>query len=276
MHIHAVIQPPLSTDDSAPLDLDNNPLPRNDMSQAETPSNPSASSETPSDLTHLYMDPFNSHTAVSLTSLTQQLSFVAPNASRTQRASYLQPASPRSLLIRSAHNIINSVRATPFDAIRRNISTSTENISIYDAAYAALFSLVMFPSTPHSLAEALEDLRRHYAHHYIEDLRNYENHILPLTAGLGSFGGDRGVSDPLVQIVRKEDHDEKKPKRRAERFKTEEIKFKIGTVFRHRRQNYTAVVYGWDGHCDMEERWIVGNSVDSLPRGRGQPFYNAL
>lgn len=123
-------------------------------------------------------------------------------------------------------------------------------------------------------------------------------HILPLTTGLGVFGGDRGVTDPLVNIIRGEDSTPKKAKRRSEIRPValgaravldsigmgggesgdgdEGVKFTVGTVFRHRRQGYTAVVYGWDGKCEMEERWILGNGVDRLGGGRGQPFYNAL
>lgn len=291
MHVHAVVQPPLPASPGDPqLDLDNRPLPSDHSPQAFTdPLNPDA--EQPSELTHLYIDPFNSSTPANLSRMISQLQFTAPNASRAQRTTYLLPATPRSLLIRSAHNILRSVRSTPFDgAHRQQTADSTVDISIYDAAYAALFALVMFPASPQGLASSLSDLRQHYAHHYIEDLRNYTNHILPLTTGLGAFGGDRGVTDPLVKLIRDEDRTPKTPKRRSEMrtpgFATNgeaeagesgaDIKYTVGTVFRHRRQGYVAVVYGWDGKCEMEERWILGNGVDRLPKGRGQPFYNAL
>jgi len=289
MHVHAVVQPPLPSSPTDPqLDLDNRPLPPDHSTDSFNPDK-----EQPSDLTHLYIDPFNSATPSTLSRMQSQLQFTAPNATQTQRTTYLLPASHRSLLIRSAHNIIRSVQSTPFDAAHRQQSSDTHNnvdISIYDAAYAALFALVMFPSSAQGLASSLSDLRQHYAHHYIEDLRNYTNHILPLTTGLGAFGGDRGVTDPLVKLIRDEDNTPKKAKRWSElrasgpttngEAEAEEsgpdVRFRVGTVFRHRRQGYVAVVYGWDGKCEMEERWILGNGVDRLPKGRGQPFYNAL
>lgn len=294
MHVHAVVQPPLPSSPNDPqLDLDNRPLPLNYSSEPLADLEPGTGPL--SDLTHLYVDPFNNATPTSLSRMQSQLQFIAPNATRAQKASYLLPASPRSLLIRSAHNIVRSVQSIPFDtAHRQRAATSTNgdsiDISIYDAAYAALFALVMFPSSPQGLASSLSDLRQHYAHHFIEDLRNYTNHILPLTSGLGAFGGDRGVTDPLVNLIRNEDITPKKFKRRSDirpsslgeygetaaRQTGEEVRYHVGTVFRHHRQGYTAVIYGWDSKCEMEERWILGNSVDRLPKGRGQPFYNAL
>ena len=297
MHVHAVIQPPLPlSPDDPQLDLDNQILPPNHL--PESSDDPNADTEPLSDLTHLYIDPFVNAAPKGLSRMQTELHFSVPNATRAQTASYLVPASPRSLLIRSAHNIIHSVQSTPFENAHRRRPTgnpsdpNTESdISIYSATYAALFALVMFPSSPQGLAASLSNLRQHYAHHFIEDLRNYSNYILPLTTGASfgiTFGGDRGTTDQLVSLVRQEDRTPKHPKRRADirpGFVTDgeaeagregDIWYTVGTVFRHKRQGYVAVIYGWDGRCEMGESWIVGNGVDRLGGGRGQPFYNVL
>lgn len=257
-HVHAVIQP--SDPDT---DLDGNPLPSDfspsfpDVSTLEQPADP------PSELTHLYIDPFNTHIPIPLSTLKTQLTFIAPSATPSQRLSYLTPATPRSLLLRTANNILRSLNTS------QHVNPT---LTINDAAYAALFVQVLFPTTPAMLASNLSELRQHFAGNFIEDLRNYITYIAPLTAGLGSFAG-RG--DPLVKLIRDEDGREKTPKVREGVERGAEVKYRVGTVFRHRRQGYIAVVYGWDGKCEMGERWILGNGVDRLGGGRGQPFYNA-
>lgn len=267
MHVHAVIQPAIS---DPPIDIDGNPLP-SDHPSLTTPSDTEAE---PTSLTHLYMDPFHSHNPVALSYLRSQLHFVAPNSSAAQHTNFLSPASAQSLLIRTAHNIIRSVTTHTFPP-------PNHPISIYNAAYAALFALVMFPTSADGLASSLADLRQHFAHHFPHDLWNYQTYILPLITGLGSFGGDRGVHDPLVKLIRDEDLARKTPKLRPATSDLlepgENIPvYKVGQVFRHRRQGYTAVIYGWDTACKQDERWITGNGVDRLSKGRMQPFYNSF
>lgn len=78
----------------------------------------------------------------------------------------------------------------------------------------------------------------------------------------------------LVERLRARDATPAMPKRRGG--ENEIVKYRVGQVFRHRMRGYLAVVYGWDAWCKMDEQWIVQNSVDRLPGGRGQPFYNVL
>ena len=285
MHVHAVVQPLDST-----IDLEGSPLPPNFNSASRedySSIDATAARNPPNDLTHLYIDPFNTSTPISLSSLQQQLTFIAPQASAGTRASYLLPASPRSLLVRSAHNIIRSLRSSVQSPPFATTPNSVDPISIYDAAYAALYVLVLFPSSADALSASIDDLRAHFAHHFTEDLRNYETHILPLTTGVGGvihapfFGGHRGIAtDPLIRSIRTEDAKSPTPKLRRDVYgisqgNVHEVKYRIGTVFRHRRQGYIAAIYGWDSKCEMEESWILGNGVDRLGGGRGQPFYES-
>lgn len=54
------------------------------------------------------------------------------------------------------------------------------------------------------------------------------------------------------------------------------IRYEIGMVIRHRRYSYRGVILGHDDHCTAPEAWIQHMGVDSLPKGRRQPFYHVL
>ena len=53
-------------------------------------------------------------------------------------------------------------------------------------------------------------------------------------------------------------------------------RYHIGTLFRHRRYLYEAVITGWTRSCSASENWIRTMDVDRLKRGRHQPFYNVF
>jgi len=50
----------------------------------------------------------------------------------------------------------------------------------------------------------------------------------------------------------------------------------VGTVVKHTRAGYVGVVVGWDDACQRPQEWCQLMGVDSLPRGRAQPFYEVL
>ena len=50
----------------------------------------------------------------------------------------------------------------------------------------------------------------------------------------------------------------------------------VGTYFKHRRYGYEGLIVGWDPKCENDEAWIQQMRVDSLPRGRSQPFYSVI
>ncbi len=54
------------------------------------------------------------------------------------------------------------------------------------------------------------------------------------------------------------------------------MEFYIGEVVVHKRYAYRGVIYGHDKVCEAEETWIQQMSVDDLPKGRRQPFYNVI
>ncbi len=55
-----------------------------------------------------------------------------------------------------------------------------------------------------------------------------------------------------------------------------ELQFELGQCLRHKRYSYRGVVVGFDRVCSQSEEWIAAMSVDALPHGRSQPFYQVL
>ncbi|KAK0198869.1 hypothetical protein F5146DRAFT_1021313 [Armillaria mellea] len=51
------------------------------------------------------------------------------------------------------------------------------------------------------------------------------------------------------------------------------VSYFVGMVFRHRTRKYICCIHGWDSTCKKDEDWIKEMNIDSLPRGRNQPFY---
>ncbi|OAP58645.1 hypothetical protein AYL99_07735 [Fonsecaea erecta] len=247
-HVHAVVQPPPG------FDLDGQPL-------------PASASEEPSDLTHLYMDPFHNSEPIFRSTLEAQVKFITPGATATQTAAYLSPASARDLAVRNAHNILSSPSHdpdSPLYPIQANL-----------AAYASLFALVVLASHPvwhpAHLRQHLAVLTQHFLEYFDLDIHLFETHVLPLTYTLPD---SRAYRD-LISRLKESDHEPRPPKYRSDP-RNSSVKYGIGQVFTHRRRGYLGVIYGWDPYCRMQEQWITLNQVDRLPNGRHQPFYNVL
>ncbi|KIY02788.1 uncharacterized protein Z520_01253 [Fonsecaea multimorphosa CBS 102226] len=247
-HVHAVVQPPPG------FDLDGHPLPE-------------SASQEPSDLTHLYMDPFHNSEPISRSRLETQLKFINPGATAAQSVAYMSPASARDLSVRTAHNILSSPSHDPdppLHPINANLAT-----------YAALFSLVILASHPirhpAHLRQHLAVLTQHFLEYFDLDIHLFETHVLPLTYTLPDSRAYRN----LISQLKESDHESRPAKYRSDP-RNSLVKYGIGQVFTHRRRGYLAVIYGWDPYCRMQEQWITMNQVDRLPNGRHQPFYNVL
>lgn len=249
LHVHALIQPPPG------IDLDGNLLPEGENQE-------------PSSQTHLYMDPFNNSDPISRATLENRIRFIGPTTTASQTESYLSAASPRDLTIRTAHNILSSpshYAGPPIHPVNPNLAT-----------YAALFSLVLLPPLPTThpaqLRQHLAVLTQHFLEFFELDVHLFETRILPLTNSLPDARAYRN----LIHSLRDSDYDARAPKYRTTDPRNEDVQFKVGQVFRHRRRGYLAIIYGWDPYCKMQEQWITMNQVDTLPNGRHQPFYNVI
>jgi len=50
----------------------------------------------------------------------------------------------------------------------------------------------------------------------------------------------------------------------------------VGQCFLHKKNGYRGVIFKADCKCRMDDSWIQMMGVDSLERGRNQPFYHCL
>ncbi|XP_022093266.1 F-box only protein 21-like [Acanthaster planci] len=55
-----------------------------------------------------------------------------------------------------------------------------------------------------------------------------------------------------------------------------EVIYAVGMVMKHRRYNYSCVIYGWDPVCKLSRDWQRHMGVHHLPKQEKQPFYNVL
>ncbi|KAK3894584.1 hypothetical protein Pcinc_001658 [Petrolisthes cinctipes] len=55
-----------------------------------------------------------------------------------------------------------------------------------------------------------------------------------------------------------------------------EITYATGLVMRHKRYNYTCVIFGWDKECRMNVDWVRRMGVHNLKYKTMQPFYKVL
>lgn len=73
---------------------------------------------------------------------------------------------------------------------------------------------------------------------------------------------DRRTALPLGQFLRSTDADESV---------RDDVAFPIGTVFRHRKYGYRAVIVGHDATCQAGERWQRLNHVAIVDQVRPAP-----
>ena len=248
-HIFVVVRPPVG------VSLEGNALPHAHASSEEE--------EEYDDDQTLYMNPFETSTPVPLPHLLQLLPRLDPTATTPSAiSSYLSPASSRTMAVRSARNIINSLRLSrqpPLTHLDRAATT-----------YAAFWTLISFPMHPDQLTHDLLLLMHEFVESFPTDVGLIETHVLPLTTHMPNHGQFQKV----CRALRRTDDAGREPKRRLGI--NLRVRHKVGMVFRHRRYAYLGVITGWDHMCLSGEHWIQQMGVDRLPQGRSQPFYHVL
>jgi F-box protein 21 len=243
LHVHAIVYPPRG------LDFDGGPIPA-DITTSPQP---------------MYMDPFRTASEIPISSLHEQLHFLARHLSDPDHNAFLSASNPREITIRCARNILNSLQqSTELPAGRP--------IDPVSAHYAALWALVLLPTSIIPLRQHLLLLMHVFSEKFPHDVGLVEQHILPLTSHIG-------VSEhaQMCRSVRMADLNcPASVKRRVGNNEADGVKYKVGQLFRHKRYGYVAVVTGWDGRCEQGEEWIGRMGVDRLDGGREQAFYHAL
>ncbi len=206
----------------------------------------------------IYMDPFRSVQEIPVSSLESQLSMMGTVPSA--RVLFLGDASTREIVLRCGRNIRSSLQSAN-EAIVTNVGYDTSVPDATGAFYASLWSSTMLRR------QQLREMFDLFTTHYPTDVSLIEQYILPLFQNLPELYS-------AMRAVRATDAMPKRVRRRTK--ETEDVRYKVGQVFRHKRYNYQAVITGWDTKCDAEQTWIEQNGVDRLQKGRNQSFYHSL
>ena len=179
---------------------------------------------------------------------------------------FVHDASPVELVARVSRNIITSLQHNEFGA-----SSNTESTRSAHAAIAALLFL-----QPNNLLDALPNM----LHQFPLDVYSIERDYVPVL--LRETDDGLLMASRLRRIEREileRDATDVLPRLRQQQRKVDEgdiqdIIHHIGTVFRHRKWGYVAVIRRWDPRCSADEVWMQANHIDDLEGGgRRQPFY---
>lgn len=221
----------------------------------------------------MHMDPWRSSEEVPRDQLTHRLSQMG--APRTQHIVYLGATTTLEIALRTGRNIMASVQ----EARERAVGGMSRRPSFPDieaAWYAMLWSMMVLgdpadPASLHRRRQCLPYLAEHFQTHFPEDLSLVESSLLPL------FHDEREhhVLTQLVNTLRVADRNAKAPCPRNKDAE-QNVMYKVGQVFQHKRYGYEAFIVGWDYKCTADNGWIERMRVDQLPHGREQPFYNVV
>jgi len=121
---------------------------------------------------------------------------------------------------------------------------------------------------------------------YIEEAHRLDWCLLPtevMPNVVGQHTADVGavqVREQLQRLYNAEEMDELKTKRDIESLPLANdgtnVEFHIGTIMRHAKFAYIGVIADWNTRCEQPEQWMREMGVDSLSRGRHQPFYTVF
>ncbi|KAF1837994.1 F-box domain-containing protein [Decorospora gaudefroyi] len=236
------------------------------------------------ELDYMYLDPFRSTSEVAPADL-QRLLHDMGVPSR-EHSSFLTETDTREMVLRTARNIMNSVqtiRQTEAGMRHMQASWLTSYPDMDNAFYATIWAtLLLGPNdddhTPDHLGHTairrrqyLPYLLDHFQTHFPWDVTLLSRYVVPLFHN--QHEGPRLLQ--FVQNMHQVDGLRKPVSRRNAR-SMQNVVFRVGQLFRHKRYGYEGVVTGWDVVCDANEDWIQNMGVDQLPHGRNQAFYHVL
>jgi F-box protein 21 len=222
----------------------------------------------------MYLDVFKeSEHEVSVTTLRQHLRDLGIPESEWDE--FLGSASVAQMVLRTGRNILNCIN-TRRDLAREGINDEEDGMEEGPIIYALLWMGMVFGgSTP---VETLSRRRTHLGllssqieHDYPWDVDKMEKFILPMFEGRMEYGSIA----PQIWNTREADKTPPTPCFRP----TETdalVKHKVGTLFKHKRFGYEAVIIGWNTQCDAADEWQIQNRIDRLDKGADQPFYRVL
>jgi F-box protein 21 len=220
----------------------------------------------------MHLDPWNTNEEIPEQQLRQRLLLMgAPSHLLHQ---HLGAATTIEIVQRTARNIMNSVQEA-----RRSEPQPGDNDDEHPEREAAWYSMLwalMVLGGANALQQrrhCLPYLQRHVQQYNPEDLGLIQDFVIPMFA-------DKDLRDledlsRYIAAVRAADRNLPPPSPR-DSDATRAVRYEVGTAFLHKRYGYAGIVIGWDAQCAAEQDWIRDMRVDSLPRGRTQPFYNVL
>lgn len=229
----------------------------------------------------IYLDPFRGDgKELSVEGLENQLQTLGIDDEKDE---YLRPSVVSEIVLRTARNILESLRHTPTTSREPNALVNRNS-----ALYAALMASVLLgPRITYNLIQHMAKLIQEECP---MDVMFFEQEIIPQTMLPNCAELLQGTCTKLRNI-------DATPNHVNQRSSAEEVKvghsltlaeflvpyadldqYRVGTVFKHKRYNYQGVIFGWTRTCNPEDgdEWIQKMGVDRLARGRQQPFYHAL
>lgn len=233
----------------------------------------------------MYMDPYRTQQETPVADLISQLQSMG--VSPLSHTTYLEASSVGDIVLRSGRNIINSVQYAYSNAMTGQRHESADHLTLMftfpdmeSSFYSALWALLLLGMPPAGDRLPLQaGTRRQYLPYIIQHLESHfpmdvaliEEHIEPLFEN----SGERGQLRDTVRVMRAGDLMAKQLKPRSKEV-TEQVRYRVGQVFKHKRYSYLAVITGWDVECAAGEHWMAQMRVHELPRGKHQSFYHVL
>lgn len=227
------------------------------------------------DSSSMYMDPWHSSDETPKEELIARLR--ALNAEPSEFGALLAPSSTAEIVRRTARNIMTSVKMlSQTTGNGRHLNLSSAYPDANGAFYGSLWALILLPEDNSNRSRIQRGKYVPYLLHHVEqdfplDLGLFERIAAPLFR-------EENFYEQLLGRVRSMRTEDDSPKPRKDRTSKarDNVRYKVGQVFRHKRYNYNAVITGWDAECEAGEDWIRQMNVRSLPRGQHQAFYHVM
>ncbi|KAG0707460.1 YccV-like-domain-containing protein [Suillus ampliporus] len=211
------------------------------------------------DVSDIFVDVFGSRTQAILSLRDDIPQFLLQaGITPTSMIRYITPASSTSMLVRASRNVLASFSNFPANPVSEDV--------LHTAFYASLMVNVIFMNNHRYLLNIMKHINR-----FLLDLLPVL--VDSLTPLLNSH-----LQEQLTKHCKAVMEDEKEAAATSHPRSTliREMKFFVGMIFNHAAHGYVGYIYGWDPSCAATEDWIREMGVDSLSRGRHQPFYHAL
>jgi F-box protein 21 len=232
----------------------------------------------------MYLDPYRSDVEVPVENLQNMLASWGVHP--VDFARFLADSTAGSLVLRTSRNILATVHEfrgqggstdnTGHPTIRLHANPFADMDNAFYSALWANFMLGNPTPTPDSNTprQFIPLILERFERLYPMDASLIEQYICPLFNNPSN--AEHWELHEALRVVRAADQTPKQLRLRNAVAARDNVKYKVGQVFRHKRYTYMAVIIGWDIECGMNSDWIADNNVDALSRGRHQSFYHAL